>query len=89
VSEYEVVTKTNFVTNSTANLVQVACPAGKKAIGAGVVANWGHVTYGPVTSVSVPSADGSSWTLGMKTLEGYSTNWTVTGRILCARVVLA
>lgn len=85
-SEYEVVTGSNSVTSSSGNIVQVACPAGKKAIGAGVNANWGHITYGPVTSVSIPSSDGSGWTLAMKTLEGYAPSWTITGRVLCARV---
>lgn len=85
-SEYEVITASNSVVNSQTNGVSANCPAGKKAVGAGGGASFFSINHGPVTASSVPSSDGTSWSFSMRTLEGFQTSWSVTVRVLCARV---
>ncbi len=84
VSGYEIVTASNSVTSDSFNSVTVPCPAGKRVFGGGSINNVTGATTGPYIHRSVPSTDGTSWTIG--TTRNAPGSWTMTGYAVCGTV---
>lgn len=85
-SEYQIVTAADPVTNSFANEATVSCPAGKRAVGGGGRATSGTVNspQGPFLTRSYPMADGTGWVVHQQRTT--SASWTLTAYVVCAKV---
>jgi hypothetical protein len=83
-SEYQIVTGSNAVVNSTTNVRATSCPAGKKVVGGGIAPNSISATQGPFVYVSQPRGDATGWIGGTARLVPAS--WTITVWAVCAKV---
>ena len=80
---YEVVERVDTLSSSdtTLNLAQLSCPAGKRAVGGGAVLS----SFQAVVSHSGPTKDGTAWDVDIVRLSG-STVVTITVRVICLPV---
>ncbi len=87
VSGYEVVVGETAVDNTPAKQLQVDCPDGKKALGAG----WGvldptdAILEGRATYFQ-PAFDGSHWLVNAQNDSAFAPDWKLRVRVLCASV---
>lgn len=87
ISGYEVVTQETAIDSSLEKQLQIDCPAGKYALGAGwaAVDKTGASLEGSAT-LSLPSWDGSGWIFNVRNITSYEPNWKLRARIICADV---
>ncbi len=85
VPRYEVITQESAVDSGSFQQLQVACPAGTKALGAGwgVLDETGAILDG-VATYSAPSWDGSGWMVNASNKSTYAQRWKLSVRLLCA-----
>ena len=87
VTDYEVVVGETAV-NATANKqLQVDCPDGKKALGAGwsVLDPTGAILDGRATYFQ-PAFDGSHWLVNAQNKSTFAPEWKLRVRVICANV---
>jgi len=87
VTDYEVVVGETAV-NATANKqLQVDCPDGKKAFGAGwsVLDPTGAILDGRATYFQ-PAFDGSHWLVNAQNKSTFAPEWKLRVRVICANV---
>jgi hypothetical protein len=87
VSGYEViVAETDTGTQPTRHL-EVPCPAGKKAVGAGwSVLGPGDATLDGTVTLSEPMADGSGWLVSAWYQNALAPRWKLRVRLACIAV---
>ena len=66
--------------------LQVDCPAGKKALGAGwaVLDSTDAILEGQAT-YSEPAFDGSHWLTNARNLSGFAPQWKLRVRLVCGK----
>ncbi len=87
VTDYEVVVGETAV-NATANKqLQVDCPDGKKALGAGwsILDPTGAILDGRATYFQ-PAFDGSHWLVNAQNKSTFAPEWKLRVRVICAKV---
>lgn len=82
---YEVVSAETAVSTTSPKQLQVSCPNGKKAVGAGwgVLDSTGAILQGRATYFE-PSFDGTAWLVNAVNDSGFSPNWKLSVRVICA-----
>lgn len=87
ISEYEVVEVETAVNRTAKKQLRVDCPSGKKALGAGwsVLDSTGAILGGRAT-YNQPAFDGSSWMVNAENKSGFSPDWKLRVRVVCAKV---
>jgi len=87
VAGYEVVLRESALDTTAIKQVTAACPAGKRAVGAGwaVVNNTGAILDGQAV-YSMPAYDGSSWMVNARRLTTGSGPWRLQVRVICVSV---
>lgn len=83
-SGYEVVSQETATDSTSSKQLQVQCPSGKKALGAGwaVLDGTGAILDGLATHSSA-SWDGSSWLTNAKKLSTFASTWKLKVSVLC------
>lgn len=86
-SGYEVVVGETAVDVTPDKQLQVDCPAGKKATGAGWSAldSTGAILQGRATYFQ-PAFDGSHWLVNASNDSGFEPNWKLRVRVVCVDV---
>ncbi|HTP97968.1 MAG TPA: hypothetical protein VMN56_01500 [Casimicrobiaceae bacterium] len=84
---YQVVVAETALDNSPSKQLQVSCPAGKRALGAGwgVLDSTSAILEGQATYFE-PAYDGASWLTNAKNLSAFSPQWKLQVRVICANV---
>ena len=87
VTEYEVVVGETVVNATTNKQLQVDCPNGKKALGAGwsVLDSTGAILDGRATYFQ-PAFDGSHWLVNAQNKSTFAPDWKLRVRVICAKV---
>jgi hypothetical protein len=88
VSGYEVVVQESDVDNTPEKQLEVKCPEGKKALGAGwgVLDPTGAILRGQVTYFQ-PAFDGSGWLVNATNQStSFAPEWKLRVRLICAAV---
>lgn len=87
ISGYEVVVDESPVDGTPTKQLQVNCPAGKKALGAGwaVLDSSGAILDGRA-SYFQPSFDGSHWLVNAQNKSTFEAQWKLRVRVICANV---
>lgn len=82
---YQVVVAETAVDNVASKQLQVSCPPGKKALGAGwgVLDSTSAILEGEATYFE-PAYDGSSWLTNARNLSAFSPQWKLQVRVVCA-----
>ena len=83
-SGYEVVVGESAVDDSADKQLQVDCPEGKRATGAGwvVLDSTGAILKGRATYFE-PAFDGSHWLVNATNDSGFEPNWKLRVRVIC------
>jgi hypothetical protein len=86
-SGYELVVAETSVGTHSQRQLEVQCPAGKKALGAGwgALDPSGAILDGTLTS-SEPAVDGSGWLVNAWYLNALAPQWKLRVRVVCASV---
>lgn len=81
---YEVVVGETAINSSSPKQLRVACPAGKRSVGAGwgVLDPTGATLEGNV-SYFEPAHDGSSWLANAQNRSTYAPQWKLRLRVIC------
>lgn len=87
VSGYEVVVGETAADNTPSKQLQVNCPTGKKAFGAGwsVLDPTGAFLDGEATAF-VPAWDGGSWLASAKNGSAFAPQWKLRLQVVCASI---
>ena len=87
VTEYEVVVGETAVDGTATKQLQVDCPAGKKALGAGwsVLDPTSAILDGRATYFQ-PAFDGSHWLVNAQNKSTFAPDWKLRVRVICANV---
>ena len=87
ISGYEVVVGETAVNNTPTKQLQVNCPTGKKALGAGwsVLDPTSAILDGRATYFE-PAFDGSHWLVNAQNNSAFAPNWKLRVRVICAVV---
>ena len=87
VTEYEVVVGETAVNPTARKQLQVDCPEGKKALGAGWSAldPTGAILDGRATYFQ-PAFDGSHWLVNAQNQSTFAPDWKLRVRVICAKV---
>jgi hypothetical protein len=85
ISGYEVVVGETAVNNTSTKQLQVNCPTGKKALGAGwsVLDPTSAILDGRATYFE-PAFDGSHWLTNAQNNSAFAPNWKLRVRVICA-----
>ena len=86
-SDYEVVVGETAASDIAQKQLQVDCPDGKKALGAGwaVLDPTSAILDGRAT-YNEPAFDGSHWLVNAQNKSGFATDWKLRVRVVCAVV---
>ena len=86
-AEYEVVVDETAVTSVPSKQLQVDCPDGKRALGAGwsVLDSTSAILDGQATYFE-PAFDGSHWLVNAQNRSDFAGEWKLRLRVICARV---
>src|SRR5262245_34359503 len=89
ISAYEIVVGETAVDNMPTKQLQVNCPAGKKALGAGwsVLDPTSAILDGRATYFE-PAFDGSHWLTNAQNNSGFAPTWKLRVRVICAVVAM-
>ncbi len=87
VTEYEIVVGETAVNTAAGKQLQVDCPEGKKALGAGwsVLDSTGAILDGRATYYQ-PAFDGSHWMVNAQNKSTFAPDWKLRVRVICASV---
>lgn len=87
ISGYQIVTEETPLSNTTIKQLEVKCPDGKYAVGAGwsVEDSTSAILDGEATYFQ-PSYDGKSWLVNAKNNSAFSPSWKLKVRCICADV---
>ena len=87
VSGYEVVVTESALNSTASKQVNAACPAGKKALGAGwaVLDPTSAILDGRATYFE-PAFDGSSWLVNAGNNSTFAPQWKLRVRLICATI---
>ena len=87
IAEYEVVVGESPVDPTATKQLQVDCPEGTKALGAGwsVLDPTGAILDGRATYFQ-PAFDGSHWLVNAENRSAFAPDWKLRVRVICARV---
>jgi hypothetical protein len=82
---YEVVPFETAADSVAWKQLQMSCPAGKKALGAGwsVLDGTGGILEGEALYFG-PSYDGSSWLVNARNKSSFASSWKLKGQLVCA-----
>ncbi len=82
---YEVVPFETAVDSVAGKQLQMSCPAGKKALGAGwsVLDSTNIILEGEALYFG-PSYDGSGWLVNARNTSSFASSWKLKGQLLCA-----
>ena len=85
ISGYEVVVGETAVNNTSTKQLQVNCPTGKKALGAGwsVLDPTSAILDGRATYFE-PAFDGSHWLVNAQNNSAFAPTWKLRVRVICA-----
>jgi len=88
ISGYEVVVGETPVDSSPTKQLQVKCPKGKKALGAGwsVLDPTGAILEGEATCFE-PEFDGSGWLANAKNNSSFAPQWKLRVRVICGSAI--
>lgn len=87
ITGYEVVVRETALDATPSKQLQVNCPAGKRALGAGwsVLDPTSAILEGQATYFE-PAFEGSGWLTNARNLSGFSPTWKLRVRLICANV---